>query len=212
MLSLRCLRAPCPRAPRRLFSLLLVGLLSAGLGACGPEPERTEPSGPDSATTAVIQVRDFGTIRIRFFVEKAPHHVENFLKLAASGFYDGTTFHRVIPGFMIQGGDSNSKDDDPTNDGFGGPGYELSAEFNDIPHRRGIVSMARRADPNSAGSQFFVMHEDSPGWAEILDGKFTVFGEVIEGIEVVDEIVEVERDAKDRPLSDVVIESIRTGS
>ena len=212
MLSLRCLRAPCLRAPRRLSSLLLVGLLSAGLGACGPEPERTEPSGPDSATTAVIHVRDFGTIRIRFFVEKAPHHVENFLKLAASGFYDGTTFHRVIPGFMIQGGDSNSKDDDPTNDGFGGPGYELSAEFNNIPHRRGIVSMARRADPNSAGSQFFVMHEDSPGWAEILDGKFTVFGEVIEGIKVVDEIVEVERDAKDRPLSDVVIESIRAGS
>ncbi len=207
MLSLRCLRAP-----RRLSSLLLVGLLSAGLGACGPEPERTEPSGPDSATTAVIQVREFGTIRIRFFVEKAPHHVENFLKLAASGFYDGTTFHRVIPGFMIQGGDPSSKDDDPTNDGFGGPGYDLSAEFNDIPHRRGIVSMARRADPNSAGSQFFVMHEDSPGWAEILDGKFTVFGEVIEGIEVVDEIVEVERDAKDRPLSDVVIESIRAGS
>ncbi|RKY83708.1 peptidylprolyl isomerase [candidate division KSB1 bacterium] len=142
-----------------------------------------------------------GTIEFKFYEKDAPNHCANFKKLANSGFYDGTTFHRVIPGFMIQGGDILSKDSDPYNDGTGGPGYTLKAEFNSIPHERGIVSMARRADPNSAGSQFFICVATAPH----LNGKYTVFGKVIKGMDVVDRIVNVKRDKRDRPLKDVRI-------
>ncbi|MFW5799389.1 MAG: peptidylprolyl isomerase [Spirochaetota bacterium] len=142
---------------------------------------------------------EFGNIELKFYPEKAPNHVKNFLKLATNDFYESTTFHRVIPGFMIQGGDPNSKDDNPDNDGMGGPGYTIDEEFNDISHERGILSMARSQDPNSAGSQFFIMHKQVPQ----LDGKYTVFGKVVEGIEVVDKIVNVERDNRDRPLKDI---------
>jgi peptidyl-prolyl cis-trans isomerase B (cyclophilin B) len=137
----------------------------------------------------------YGDIVIEFFPKKAPNHAKNFIKLAQSGFYDGCTFHRVIPGFMIQGGDPNTKDKDRTNDGLGGPGYTIDAEFNDIPHNRGIVSMARSQNPNSAGSQFFIVVKAS----YFLDKKYTVFGKVIEGMEVVDKIVSVPRDDKDNP-------------
>ncbi|MHC5080616.1 MAG: peptidylprolyl isomerase [Planctomycetota bacterium] len=127
---------------------------------------------------------------LRFFPEKAPEHVKNFVEHARSGFYDNTYFHRVFPNFMIQGGDPNTKDDKPENDGEGGysykgPGTRLKAEFNDTYHARGIVSMAREKDPDSAGSQFFILVND----ASHLDGKYTAFGEVIEGMEVVDKIV-----------------------
>lgn len=132
---------------------------------------------------------------IRFFPQDAPGHVENFKKLARQGFYDDTTFHRVIPGFMIQGGDPNTKDDDRSNDGFGGPGYNIPAEFNGISHRRGIVSMARSQDPNSAGSQFFIVVSDST----YLDRQYTVFGQVISGLEVADRIVSQPRDSNDNP-------------
>ena len=118
------------------------------------------------------------------------------MKLAKAGFYNGTIFHRVIPGFMIQGGDPNTKD--PTKKelyGMGGPGHSVKAEFNDTPHKRGIVSMARSSDPNSGGSQFFIVVEDS----HFLDGKYTVFGEVVKGMGVADKIVNLERDAKDNP-------------
>jgi peptidyl-prolyl cis-trans isomerase B (cyclophilin B) len=128
----------------------------------------------------------FGDMDIVFFPEKAPKHVENFLALAKSGFYNGTIFHRVIPGFMIQGGDPNTKDlNKPETYGKGGPSQKLKAEFNDIPHRRGILSMARTNDPNSAGSQFFIVVKDS----NFLDGQYTVFGEVVKGMEVADKIV-----------------------
>jgi peptidyl-prolyl cis-trans isomerase B (cyclophilin B) len=138
-----------------------------------------------------------GTIEVRLLPDKAPKHVENFLKLAKSGFYDKTIFHRVIPGFMIQGGDPNTKDDkDKAKYGMGGPGYTIKAEFNDRPHVRGVLSMARSQDPDSAGSQFFIVVKDTLH----LNGKYTVFGEVTKGMEVADKIVSQQRDARDNPL------------
>lgn len=153
-----------------------------------------------SGELAVIST-EYGDIVIEFFPKQAPNHVDNFIKLAKSGFYDGTTFHRVIPGFMIQGGDPNSKDEDRSNDGSGGPGYTIEAEFNSIHHARGIVSMARSMDPNSAGSQFFIMVEGNSH----LDGKYSAFGKVIEGMEAVDEIVSQPRDLRDNPLERIEI-------
>jgi peptidyl-prolyl cis-trans isomerase B (cyclophilin B) len=138
-----------------------------------------------------------GEIEIEFLPDKAPGHVENFLKLAREGFYDGTTFHRVIPGFMIQGGCPNTKDPGAAKGahGTGGPGYNIDAEFNDTTHARGVVSMARAQDPNSAGSQFFVCVKDSA----FLDGQYTAFGRVVRGMEVADAIVGAPRDARDNP-------------
>ncbi len=138
----------------------------------------------------------FGEIEVKFFPDVAPKHVENFIKLAKEGFYNGTIFHRVIPGFMIQGGDPNTKDTLKKDTyGQGGPGYTLKAEFSDIPHKRGILSMARASDPDTAGSQFFIVIEDS----RFLDNKYTVFGEVTKGIGVADKIVNVKRDERDNP-------------
>jgi peptidyl-prolyl cis-trans isomerase B (cyclophilin B) len=145
-------------------------------------------------TKAVIETT-FGNIELRFFPDVAPNHVNNFIELAKKGFYDGTTFHRVIPGFMIQGGDPNSKDADKSRHGMGGPGYNLKAEFNTKPHKRGTLSMARAASPDSAGSQFFICVADAP----FLDRQYTVFGEVISGMEVADKIVGQPRDRKDNP-------------
>jgi peptidyl-prolyl cis-trans isomerase B (cyclophilin B) len=145
-------------------------------------------------TKAIIETK-FGKIELRFFPDVAQNHVNNFIELAKKGFYDGTTFHRVIPGFMIQGGDPNSKDPDKSRHGMGGPGYTLKAEFNNKPHKRGTLSMARAANPDSAGSQFFICVADSP----FLDRQYTVFGEVISGMEVVDKIVNQPRDSRDNP-------------
>ncbi len=147
---------------------------------------------------AVIETR-FGRMKLRFFPDKAPDHCANFKRLAESGYYDGVTFHRVIPGFMIQGGDILSRDGKRSTDGTGGPGYSIDAEFNDIPHTRGIVSMARTPDPNSAGSQFFIC-DGSPGH---LDGQYTVFAEVIEGRDMIAKIANLPRDAADNPLEPV---------
>jgi peptidyl-prolyl cis-trans isomerase B (cyclophilin B) len=144
---------------------------------------------------AIIDTK-FGSIEIRFLPDKAPKHVENFITLAKSGFYDKTIFHRVIPDFMIQGGDPNTKDaKDTSRYGMGGPGYRVKAEFNDRPHVRGVVSMARSQDPDSAGSQFFIVVKDAPN----LNGQYTVFGEVVKGMEVADQIVSQPRDARDNP-------------
>ena len=144
------------------------------------------------APKAVIKTK-FGDMEIVFFPEKAPNHVQNFVKLAKSGYYNGTIFHRVIPGFMIQGGDPNTKDPKkPETYGLGGPSEKLKAEFNDTPHRRGIVSMARTNDPNSAGSQFFIVVKES----SFLDGQYTVFGEVVKGMEVADKIVNLPRNPR----------------
>jgi len=168
-------------------------------GSAGQE----EPVSLGGKEVAVIQTT-LGTIMFEFFPEDAPNHVANFKKLAGEGFYNGITFHRVIPGFMIQAGDPNTKDDDRSNDGLGGPGYTIDAEFNDRPHKRGTVSMARKPDPNSAGSQFFICHQAQPG----LDGQYTVFGQVVHGIDVVDKIANVERDSRDNPLESVVMEKV----
>ena len=159
---------------------------------------------PSLAEEVAVIETTMGKIEIKFFLDKAPGHVKNFKNLASSGFYNETAFHRIIPGFMIQGGDPNSKDADRSNDGLGGPGYNIKAEFNDISHKRGILSMARSQDPNSAGSQFFIVVADS----KFLDGRYTVFGEVISGMEVADKIVAAPRDKRDNPLKKIVLRKV----
>jgi dolichyl-diphosphooligosaccharide--protein glycosyltransferase len=152
-----------------------------------PTPTNTT-SPATSNEIAVIQTSQ-GTIRMEFFPEAAPGHVENFINLANQGFYDGALFHRIVPGFVIQGGDPNTVNGTDRNIwGTGGPGYEIDEEFNDISHDRGIVSMARSNDPNSAGSQFFIVLEGDAQTKAALDGRYTVFGRVIEGMDVVDKI------------------------
>ena len=139
---------------------------------------------------------NLGTIKFKLLPELAPEHVRNFVQLAQSGFYDGTLFHRVIPGFMIQGGDPNTKNPDLKSQwGMGGPGYNIKAEFNSRSHLRGIISMARSQDPDSAGSQFFIVTSDST----FLDREYTVFGEVTVGMDVADKIVKLPRDGNDCP-------------
>lgn len=147
-----------------------------------------------SETKAVIETK-FGNMELQFFPDVAPNHVKNFIDLAKKGFYDGTLFHRVIPGFMIQGGDPNTKNPDRSKHGMGGPGYTLKAEFNDKPHKKGTLSMARASDPNSAGSQFFICVAP----ASFLDKQYTVFGEVVSGMDVADKIVSQPRDKRDNP-------------
>ncbi|MCK5498419.1 MAG: peptidylprolyl isomerase [Gammaproteobacteria bacterium] len=149
----------------------------------------------EQAVDAIIETK-FGNMELKLFPDVAPGHVENFVKLAKSEFFDGTVFHRVIPGFMIQGGDPNSKGTDRSNHGTGGPGYSIKAEFNDKPHVRGALSMARSRDPDSAGSQFFIVVKKS----SFLDHQYTVFGEVVGGMDVADKIVSQERDARDNPI------------
>ena len=144
---------------------------------------------------------DFGSIKFTLLPDIAPETVRNFSKLTGSGFYNGTLFHRVIPGFMIQGGDPNTKSPDKSMWGQGGPGYNLKAEFNSRSHLRGIVSMARSTDPDSAGSQFFIVTSDST----FLDKQYTVFGEVTEGMEVADKIVNLPRDGNDCPEQEAKI-------
>ena len=157
-----------------------------------------------SNTKVKITVRDFGEMIVELYPDKAPKTVENFLGLVKSGFYSGLIFHRVIAGFMIQGGDPNGT-------GTGGPGYHIKGEFssngfkqNDIAHVRGVLSMARAMAPDSAGSQFFVMHED----ADYLNGQYAAFGKVIEGMEVVDEIATVKTDWHDRPYEDQKMKNV----
>ena len=148
------------------------------------------------STRAIIETK-FGEIEVEFLNDKAPGHVKNFVDLAKKGFYDGTTFHRVIPGFMIQGGDPNTKDVKASRSrhGTGGPGYTIKAEFSDTPHKRGVLSMARSSDPNSAGSQFFICVAD----ASFLDRQYSAFGRVVRGMEVADQIVSSPRDRADNP-------------
>ena len=160
----------------------------------------SETSPPMKATIAVSSKGEpWGQIVLRFFPDVAPNHVKNFATLAKQGFYDGTTFHRVIPGFMIQGGDPNSKNPDRATHGMGGPGFRVKAEFNSKPHKRGTLSMARSNDPDSAGSQFFICVADS----HFLDWQYTVFGEVESGMEVADKVVNAKRDGRDNPLERV---------
>ena len=150
-----------------------------------------------------IEMEDGGVMKAELYPDIAPNTVNNFISLVQSGFYDGTIFHRVIPGFMIQGGD-------PEGSGMGGPGYCIKGEFffngikNDLKHKRGVLSMARSQSPNSAGSQFFIMHAD----AKHLDGQYAAFGKVTSGMDVVDAIAKVQTDRSDRPLAEQKIASI----
>ena len=145
-----------------------------------------------------------GEIDIRFYPDVAPNHVKNFLDLAQGGFYNGTKFHRVIPGFMIQGGDPNTKAGDPSSWGTGGSDKNVKAEFNTVSHKRGIVSMARSQSPDSASSQFFIVVKDS----DFLDRNYTVFGAVTKGMDVADKIVSAPKGANDRPNNPVSIDKI----
>ena len=156
-------------------------------------------------TEALIET-NFGNIKIKLLPEIAPETVRNFITLTKSSFYDGTLFHRVIPKFMIQGGDPNTKESDKSVWGQGGPGYNLKAEFNSRSHLLGIVSMARATDPDSAGSQIFIVTSDST----FLDRQYTVFAEVIEGLEIADKIVNLPRDGNDCPLEEAKMLRITT--
>lgn len=174
-------------------------------GITPAEPPRFPDPMSIPAVEALVSVKDFGEFRLRFHREAAPNHVANFLTLAASGAYDGMSFHRVIPRFIIQIGDPNSRDEDLRNDGPGGPDYRLPPEPNDLTHRRGTVSMAWRGeDPASAGSQWFVCLEDLPA----LDGRATVFAEVSTGMETVDRIAQVTTQRNRNPRHRVIVEKI----
>ncbi len=173
----------------KIFLILTASLLLIGFGNSGFAQYDDK---------LVVLETDLGNITVEFFPEDAPNHVDNFIKLTESGFYDGVLFHRIIPDFMIQGGDPNTISGDPNTWGTGGPSTSVDAEFNTIKHNRGILSMARSADPNSAGSQFFIVHRDS----NFLDEQYTAFGRVVtdESFETLDNITKVKTNDKDAPL------------
>jgi len=182
---------------KRILVLLAVATLFTGSPVHAEQAKKkfTPQEIKKMSTTKAVLETKFGNITLKFFPDVAPGHVKNFIDLAKKGFYDNTTFHRVIPGFMIQGGDPISKDPNARGVGTGGPGYTIKAEFNAKPHKRGTLSMARAASPDSAGSQFFICVKDSP----FLDRQYTVFGEVESGMEAVDKIVAQPRDQNDKP-------------
>ena len=183
----------------KITSALLTGLtVCAVCGGCSENPNQDKPH-----PTAVIRVRDYGDIELELYQDVAPNTVANFISLAKDGFYNGLTFHRIVPGFVLQGGD-------PLGSGYGGPGYSIKGEFSDngfennLKHEAGVISMARSQSYDSAGSQFFICTEETPG----LDGQHAAFGKVTSGMEVVYAIEKVQTDANDKPLEDIVIESI----
>jgi peptidyl-prolyl cis-trans isomerase B (cyclophilin B) len=212
---------------------LFYGLLVFALAACGSQNSTTDSTATDTSATAessataatdttptaapapvekpmsayenkVAELHTTaGEIHIRFFPDVAPNHVRNFLELAEKGFYNGTKFHRTVPGFMIQGGDPNTINGDPRTWGTGGSPRNVRAEFNPVPHLRGIVSAARSSDPDSASSQFFIVVGDS----NFLDNNYTVFGQVTKGMEVADAIVNAPRSGE-RPNDPVTVNSI----
>ena len=169
-----------------------------------PDSSNVKLEDLDLAKTQVILVTNYGEMQLAFRPDKAPRHVENFVKLCLEGFYDGTKFHRVIRNFMIQGGCPNTKDDSKQAMwGSGGPGYRIDAEFNDLRHLKGTLSMARTQDPNSAGSGFFLVHKESPH----LDNQYSAFGNLVEGVDVLDAIanVQVGGPQKSTPVQPVVL-------
>jgi cyclophilin family peptidyl-prolyl cis-trans isomerase len=186
---------------RSVIALLSGALLLAACGADEPAARAgRRPALPHAAIhdgphdVAVLRIRDLGDIRIELLPEASPETVANFVKLANAGFYDGTQFHRVLPGFMTQGGDPNTKKKDARTYGKGGPGYTIEDEFSDLSHTRGTLSMANSGTPNSSHSQFFIIHQD----ATHLDGHHAAFGRVVDGMDVVDAITELELDTYGR--------------
>ncbi len=192
-----------------LFPLILSLLFLSGVG-CKKEAAKTEegiqPRKEIKRTVATFET-NLGTFKIRFFDQDAPQTVQNFVKLAKSGFYDGIKFHRVIKDFMLQTGDPNSRLDDWSLHGRGGPGYAFDDEINQHKLIRGMVAMAN-SGPNSNGSQFFIVTAKAASW---LDGKHTVFGEVVYGMEVIDKIENVKVNKNDHPVEDVVMEKVIVG-
>ena len=188
-------------AAMKLFSSILTLILAVTLSV------RTFAADEKKAADEVAVIKtNMGTMVLEFWADVAPKHVENFTTLAKKGFYDGTAFHRVIKGFMIQGGDPLTKDDaQQARWGTGDPGYKIKAEFNDKQHVRGVLSMARSNDPDSAGSQFFICHDN----ARSLDHKYTAFGKLIKGDDVLEKIATTETAPGDRPVKKVVVESIK---
>ncbi len=207
-------------------NLLLIGALSLTLGmtfgcaestkvedkkelpkATTPAPAEVVKETPKPAAKEVAVVKTSeGEMVLEFYPDVAPGHVENFKKLAKQGFYDGSAFHRVMKGFMIQGGDPNTKDEAKKDSwGQGGPGYTIKAEFNSKPHVRGTLSMARTPDPDSAGCQFFICH----GAPSSLNGQYTVFGQLLKGDDVLEKIATTQTEASDRPVKRMNIESIK---
>ena len=195
----------------RMTALLVLALLAALLAGCGAG-KQSENEAPQQAAgwpfdpnnpVATIEMNGGGIIEIELFPEVAPNTVNNFIALAQQGFYDGLTFHRVIPGFMVQGGD-------PDGTGGGGPGYSIKGEFsandfpNELKHTRGVLSMARTMVPDSAGSQFFIMVADAPH----LDGEYAAFGQVVGGMDVVDTIVNTPRGANDMPQEQQIMAKV----
>jgi cyclophilin family peptidyl-prolyl cis-trans isomerase len=203
-------RALGPEAAR---SLALAAAFAAGCGASPAPPAAPSAqvaSGPHEV--AVLGIRDLGEIQIELLPELAPATVDNFKRLAAERFYDGTYFHRVLPGLLIQGGDPNTRNNDPRDDGEGGPDYTIPDEFTDYPQRRGTVSMAHRGQRDTAGSQFFILEGDAPQ----LDGSYAAFGRVVAGMDVVEAITRLEIDQygrygpTDRPYPvSAVVESVQ---
>ena len=208
---------------KRLIVLLLAALLTLSLACAGKTGEASAEAAKTNETTgadpdqtkedtevdkthpiATITMKDGGVIELELYPETAPESVKNFISLANAGFYDGLIFHRVITGFMIQGGDPDGR-------GTGGPGYSIKGEFaangvkNDISHVRGVLSMARAQHYDSAGSQFFIMHEDGT----YLDGQYAAFGRVISGMDVVDAIAKTTTDSRDKPYKDQIMETVR---
>jgi peptidyl-prolyl cis-trans isomerase B (cyclophilin B) len=188
--------------------LLLCALAVSGQAA---QKGKKKVAPRDYANTLAVLQTDMGDITLKFYYDKAPKHVENFVDLAANGFYDGTMFHRVIPGFMIQTGDPLTKKPEDSRRPYGtggnvvdGKEVRIKAEFNDTTHKRGVLSMARASDPNSASSQFFVVVKDSP----FLDHQYSAFGEVVSGMEVADKIAAAPRNAADRPNQAIKIKKV----
>lgn len=182
---------------KTFVSVVLTSLLLASLAVPGARGQEKE--------VAVLKTSE-GEMVLEFWPEVAPKHVENFKKLAKEGFYDGTAFHRVIKDFMIQGGDPKTKDDSKAAEwGTGGPGYKVDAEFNDKAHTRGVLSMARSNDPNSAGSQFFICH----GNPRFLDKQYTAFGKLIKGDDVLEKIATTPTQPGDRPVKRMTLESVK---
>ena len=176
---------------KKIITLIMIG--SIIMTSCEKQPD-----------VAVISTK-FGDMVLEFYPTLAEKHVDSFIAHARNGYFNGTTFHRVIPGFVIQGGDPNSKSEDRSAHGTGGPGYTINAEFSETPHDRGVLSMARSQDPNSAGSQFFIVVKDS----HFLDGQYTAFGRVISGMDVADKIVDSPRDPRDNPNDRIEMKSVK---
>ena len=192
-------------------SAAVIGLVGCASNNASKEENKNDQAwnqkveAPEELPIATIKIKDYGTVVAELYPDKAPNTVNNFISLANSGFYDGLTFHRMIKGFMIQGGW-------PEGAGTGGPGYSIKGEFtkngyeyNNLAHTEGVLSMARANDPDSAGSQFFIMAEEAPH----LNGQYAAFGKVTEGLDIVKTINSVKTNSNDKPLTDVIIEEIR---